>query len=417
MPLPVRTGLADIDAVCGYLIARPAGVSPAELINEKALDRRTLSALRLWGLIEGAGAKLRLSERGRLAVQDKGANRAAALRQVVASIAPYGSVIAHAVERNAMIVRSADVASHWHQHFRADARLGILNQQIVCFFRVAEGADLGRLIVGRKGQHTRFEVAEDDARAFIDRADIAASQWTDGVDDGSGAEETAARDHGGSRPRAHGRGNRVFITHRMNKKIVEQVKELLAFGKFDPVVAQDRETAQPFPRDPMDEMRGCDTAVIHVGADGLRFDGGRNEEPRISGDVLIEIGAAMALFGRNFILLVEDGVTLPANLLGLCECRYGGDELNMPATMKLFKAFNDFTRPQPAQPLAFAIGADHVTPHVLQYRLGTSGSRQEFTPDQPQRGWGRDPTAPAKGERGQAGPEHAAGGPISALVT
>jgi Predicted nucleotide-binding protein containing TIR-like domain len=385
MPLPVRTGLADIDAICGYLIAKPAGVSLAELINEKALDRRTLSALRLWGLIEGAGAKLRLSERGRLLARDKGANRATALREVVAAIAPYGSVIARAVQRNEMIVRSAEVASHWHRHFRADARLGILNQQIVCFFRVAEGADLGRLVVGRKGQHTRFELAEDDARAFIDGTDIATSQWTEDGGDGSGAEEAPARDPDGLKPRALSRGNRVFITHRMSKKIVEQVKELVAFGKFEPVVARHRETAQPFPRDLMDEMRGCDTAVIHIGADGLRFDG-RNDEPRISGDVLIEIGAAMALFGRNFILLVEHGVTLPANLLGLCECRYSGEELNMPATMKLFKAFNDFTRPRPAQSLALAIGADRVAPHVLQYRLGNFGSRQEFTPDQPQRG-------------------------------
>jgi hypothetical protein len=367
MPLPVRTGLADIDAICGYLIAKPAGVSLAELINEKALDRRTLSALRLWGLIEGAGAKLRLSERGRLLTRDNGANRATALREVVAAIAPYGSVIARAVQRNEMIVRSAEVAAHWHQHFKADARLGILNQQIVCFFRVAEGADLGRLVVGRKGQHTRFEVAEDDARAFIDGADIATSQWTGGADDGSGAEGTAAREHGDLKPRALSRGNRVFITHRMNKKIVEQVKELVAFGKFEPVVAQHRESAQPFPRDLMDEMRGCDTAVIHIGADGLRFDGGRNDEPRISGDILIEIGAAMALFGRNFILLVEHGVTLPANLLGLCECRYSGEELDMSATMTLFKAFNDFTRSQPVRPLVLGIGADHVVPHVLRY--------------------------------------------------
>ena len=112
----------------------------------------------------------------------------------------------------------------------------------------------------------------------------------------------------GFKPQALGRGNRVFITHRMNKKILEQVKELVAFGKFAPVVARDRETARPFPHDVMDEMRGCDTAVIHVGVDGLLFDGGDNEEPRISGDVLIEIGAAMALYGRNFILLVEEGV-------------------------------------------------------------------------------------------------------------
>ena len=105
----------------------------------------------------------------------------------------------------------------------------------------------------------------------------------------------------------------------------------------------------------MDEMRGCDTAVIHVGADGLLFDDGQKEEPGISGDVLIEIGAAMALYGRNFILLVEEGVTLPSNLQGLCTCRYSGEQLDMPATMTLFKAFNGFTKSQPTRPLVLAI--------------------------------------------------------------
>jgi hypothetical protein len=289
MPLPVRTGLADIDAICGYLITKSAGASLAELVNEKALDRRKLSALKFWGLIEDAGATLRLSERGLLVARDNGANRASALRQVVAAIAPYGSIIARAVHLKRNIILSTEVAAHWHQHFRAEAHFGILNHQTVCFFRIVEGADLGRLVVGRKGQQTRFELAEDDARAFVASANFAPSQvGTECYDDGS------TRIHGGFKPEpALGRGNRVFITHRMNKKIVEQVKELVAFGKFAPVVARDRETAKPSPHDVMDEMRGCDTAVFHVGVDGLLFDGSRNEEPRISGDVLIEIGAAI----------------------------------------------------------------------------------------------------------------------------
>jgi hypothetical protein len=372
MPLPIQADLADIEGICRYLIARPDGVSAAELIDENALDRRKLSALKFWGLIEDTGTKLRLSERGVLVARDNGAKRVAALREVVASIAPYASVIARAFQNNEMVVSSGDVAAHWQKHFRAYTQFGILNYQIVCFFRVAEGADLGRLVVGRKGQQTRFELAEDDARAFVDGAKIAAS--TEGVDDHSAAEEAPSGNQGGSKPRGLRGGNRVFITHRMNKKILEQVKELVAFGKFAPVVARDRETARPSPHDVMDEMRGCDTAVIHVGADGLVFDGGRDAEPRISGDVLIEIGAAMALYGRNFIVLVGEGVTLPATLQELCECRYSGEELDMPATMTLFKAFNDFTRSQPTRPLVLAIGADHVAPpHVLQYgRVGTS---------------------------------------------
>lgn len=59
-------------------------------------------------------------------------------------------------------------------------------------------------------------------------------------------------------------------------------------------------------------------------------------------NVLIEIGAAMMRHGRNFILLVEEGTTLPSNLQGLYEVRYQGDELDYPATMKLLKAFNEF---------------------------------------------------------------------------
>jgi hypothetical protein len=372
VPLPIQADLADIEAVCEYLITKPAGASPAEVLNEKSLGRRKLSALKFWGLIEDTGTKLRLSERGLLVAHDNGANRVTALREVVASITPYASVIARAVQNREMIVLSGDVAAHWHQNFRGYTQLDILNYQIVCFFRLAEAADLGRLVVGRKGQVTRFELAEDDARAFIDSANIAASQSTEGMDNGSGTEERT-RHHGGLKPRALGRGNRVFVTHRMNKKIVEQVKELLAFGKFAPVVAQDRETPVPSPHLVMDEMRECDTAVIHIGFDGLLFDGGRNEEPRICGDVLIEIAAAMALYGRHFILLIKEGVTLPPNLQGLCECRYNGDELDMPATMTLFKAFNDFTRSQPARPLALAIGADHVVPQVLPYEsIGTS---------------------------------------------
>jgi hypothetical protein len=189
VPLPIQADLADIEAVCGYLITKPAGASQAEVINEKSLGRRKLSALKFWGLIEDTGTKLRLSERGLLVAHDNGANRVTALREVVASITPYASVIARAVRNHEMIVLSGEVAAHWHQHFRGSTQLDILNYQIVCFFRLAEAANLGRLVVGRKGQVTRFELAEDDARAFIDSANIATSQSTEGMDNGSGEPE------------------------------------------------------------------------------------------------------------------------------------------------------------------------------------------------------------------------------------
>ena len=59
-------------------------------------------------------------------------------------------------------------------------------------------------------------------------------------------------------------------------------------------------------------------------------------------NVLIEIGAAMALYGRRFILLVKDSAKLPSNLQGLYEVRYEGEKLDGDATLRLLKAFNEF---------------------------------------------------------------------------
>lgn len=136
---------------------------------------------------------------------------------------------------------------------------------------------------------------------------------------------------------------RVFITHGKNSKILEQIKEIVRYGKQEPIVAVEHETvSKPVPDKVMEDMRSCQAAVIHVAQEGVLADADGSLVPQINGNVLIEIGAAMALYGRRFILLVEDGVKLPSNLQGLYECRYTGDSLDGFATMKLLKAFNDF---------------------------------------------------------------------------
>lgn len=137
--------------------------------------------------------------------------------------------------------------------------------------------------------------------------------------------------------------NRVFITHGKNKEIVAQLKELLTFGKFEPIVSVERETvSKPVPDKVLDDMRSCYAGIIHVGTELNLLDADGHEHRILNPNVLIEIGAAMALYGRRFILLVEHGVTLPSNLQGLYEVRYTGDKLDYESTMKLLKAFNDF---------------------------------------------------------------------------
>ena len=133
-----------------------------------------------------------------------------------------------------------------------------LNDQAVCFFQIAQGADLGTLIVGRKGMPTRFDFAVQEIRSFVDVPSSAAS-------------------HAGSEAEPMGE----------NATPEEEVQD-------------NGTTTRP----------AADTNRV--------------------------------LYGDKFALVVEEGVDVPSNLQGLYECRYSGEELNMPATMELLKAMSEF---------------------------------------------------------------------------
>jgi hypothetical protein len=137
---------------------------------------------------------------------------------------------------------------------------------------------------------------------------------------------------------------RVFISHGKHRSIVNQIKELLIYGKFEPIVSVERETvAIPVPEKVFEDMRSCGAGVIHVGSEGTYTDKEGAEHTKINDNVLIEIGAAMALYGRKIVLLVEKGVSLPSNLQGLYRCELENGHLDYTATMKLLKTFTQFS--------------------------------------------------------------------------
>ncbi len=138
------------------------------------------------------------------------------------------------------------------------------------------------------------------------------------------------------------RRRRVFITHGKNRDLVEPIKKLLEYGELEPVIAVEKQSvSKPVPEKVMDDMRGCGAAIIHVDVERTITDKEGNEHVLLNPNVLIEIGAAMAFYGRRFILLVGEGVKLPSNLQGLYEVHYGGETIDANATIKLLEAIKD----------------------------------------------------------------------------
>jgi predicted nucleotide-binding protein len=141
--------------------------------------------------------------------------------------------------------------------------------------------------------------------------------------------------------KVHPAARRVFITHGKNKDFIEPIKKLLSFGELEAVVSvESQSVSQPVPEKVMAEMRSCSAAIIHVAAEQVLIDKEANEHVVLNPNVLIEIGAAMALYGRRFILLVKSGVKMPSNLQGLFEVRYTSEPLDGDATIRLMEAIN-----------------------------------------------------------------------------
>lgn len=138
---------------------------------------------------------------------------------------------------------------------------------------------------------------------------------------------------------------RVFISHGKNSKvIVGQLKELLTYGQMEPVVSIEKETtAIAVPDKVFDDMRNCNAGIIHVCPE-VAADSDDNTVTKLNENVLIEIGAAMALYGKKIIMLCQKGTQLPSNLQGLYRCEYQGDQLDYASTMKLLKTLQELRR-------------------------------------------------------------------------
>lgn len=138
------------------------------------------------------------------------------------------------------------------------------------------------------------------------------------------------------------RRRRVFITHGKNRDLVDPIRKLLEYGELEPVISVERTSvSKPVPEKVLDDMRSSGAAIIHVDAERIIKDTDGAEHVVLNPNVLIEIGAAMAFYGRRFILLVREGVKLPSNLQGLFEVRYSGETLDAVSTIKLLEAIKD----------------------------------------------------------------------------
>lgn len=341
----------------GYLKNKPTGATAAEIkaaLGANVIDPRKLTAYATWKLVEKTGDRFKLLERGWRYAR-KPAEEKDILREVIDSIVPYRSVLEWAHHQGLVELTNVDVAAHWHEHHSDQTGTdneNTLKDAAVCFFNVCQGALLGKLIIGRRGQPTRLQVSTTELESFIESGPSALPSPSDEVNEPSSTGREAAiaeksldgmAASGEAKLTAVQQGVRIFISHGKNMTLVDQVQTMLGLGGFESEVAEDEETtAIPVPEKVFSAMRRCQAGIIIVSAD--ESNKSANGKYSVNENVLIEIGAAFVLYDRKVVLVWDKRLQIPSNLQGLYRCEFDGDEFSWSAGMKLMKAIREFKR-------------------------------------------------------------------------
>jgi len=348
MSLPVKTTLEDIEALLGYLKRKALGVTLNEaesVLDHRFLDGRKLSALEAWGLISREDDRLSLTRLGRRGTR-KEEDKAAMFGEVLRSIRAYRTALEWANEQNLESIEAVDLASRWNEYNQDEVETSnerTLRDNVICFFHLAQGAGLGRLVIGRRGAETRFDTDRSALTSFIEGGEVVLPveeekpEIVEALPD-----EEIEKVPPGVTPEVEvpaGPVKKVFVAHGKNKAILDQVKELLVLGDFEAYVAAEEETAGiPVPQKVVEGMHQCQAAVINVAAEEPVTDEQGNETFLVNQNVLIEIGGAAILYGYDRVILLWDKrVPVPSDLQGLYRCEYEGDELSLEVGMKLLK--------------------------------------------------------------------------------
>lgn len=343
MPLPVRTTLDDVKAITKYLATKPTGTTVSDakkVLAANTLDARKLSAYKAWGFVEHEGDRLRLTPRGRHFTKTPAEGRTDLL-DVLAEISPYRDVLERAYHQQVERYDTTEVAAFWHEEFGDEVGQTdkTLSEQAVCFFRIVEGASLGTLYMGRRGQATRVEFTVDALADFVTRSGNDGSEEPSAEDDAPPAEEAepSGLDDSPAASPPTGADVQLFIAHGRRQKPLEQLKKILDGLGIKYVVAVDEpNVGRPISQKVEQLMRSSTGAIFIFTGDDQFTDSAGKSVMRPRENVIYELGAASLLYGRQIVIFKEEGVVFPTDFSDLGHISFEADNLEA-RTMDLMK--------------------------------------------------------------------------------
>jgi predicted nucleotide-binding protein len=302
------------------------------VVDAKLVDFRKIAAYKSWGLVGDGDGRLKITDRGR-SVAKGDLSRTKALKAAIKDVPAYAAVIERVAHRGDENLTASEVGAHWHEHFNdsVSANEQILNDQAVCFFQLAQGAGFGQVVIGRKGQPTRFNFSKSEVEDFAEESGEGKNFVEEDTEVSSEqlSGDPQIGEHLNTSRSSIQLGQGIFIAHGKNKKPLEQLKRILDQFKVPYKVAtEEPNLGRPIGTKVKEVMEACNCAILLFTADEEFFDKDGKSIWRPNENVIHELGASSYLYGNRIVILKEENVTMASNYKDLGYISFGTDALD-----------------------------------------------------------------------------------------
>ena len=299
--LPVMATTTDVREAIRFLKHHPEGITAVQAMDafrKRIFDARKVSAYEFWRIITRSGDRLKLTSLGWELAQCL-TPEAQLYRTVLSNIAPYHSGLQWINEKDLQLVTHLDIGDFWrknHAHVLQHDSEKQLEAYAATFFQICHAAEVGTLTLGRKGQPTRLHIYTNELESYLNGTERTQIQINSSV------QKTFVR--------KTSRCARFLVSHYQTSSVLKHVTNALELAdlQFETMDRGERgidKTLAAFKR--------CDAAVIVV----------TDENPDEL--LLIEIGAALVHYEQRLLLVVRQGVRLPAGVGSASICEIASD--------------------------------------------------------------------------------------------
>ncbi len=301
----------DAREVVRFLRNKPSGISFAEFLSSeprRIFEPRKIDAYEYWGIIQREGDRVKLTGLGDKLSQIV-ASENEIFERILSSVPTYVEIIKWIDHQKLQLVTYPDIRDFLSRVQQKHLSTRMSEAEIVSFFSICHGAELGVATVGKRGQPARLKIDSQRIEEFL------FLNKTGGKLSKRKSNSSADSNYsinGNSSSSGTSKIQRIYISGSPGSEIAGNLCEVLELADFESVVANEVEKDDQLQSGRLQKMQICQAGIIFINDQDCSS--GSNGKTEIDETRLTEITAAAGLFNWRVIIIWNNAFPQPEYL-------------------------------------------------------------------------------------------------------